>query len=256
MLRSSLARAVRESEFRAARHAEIEASVAAVEFTRARNAESDASIAMAKAVREREFTAARHAEISASIAAVAAERALRFAHDARNVGMETGTISPPEMLLLRVAPTLQHTRSTNPCREAADPVNPLQFSGESAAIDEQMKPQLDHLAAIAKGCPAVQIEIHGHSGSLNAAQISRSLAERRAESTLGYLVAAGVDRKRLGAVGHGDREPASYESSASNDRVEFHIQDPTGNTAALRIMTDLAELLDQSSAPAVAGLSP
>ena len=116
-----------------------------------------------------------------------------------------------------------------------------------------MKPQLDHLAEIAKSCPAVQIEIHGHSASLNAAQTSRSLAEHRAQSAFGYLVAAGVDSKRLGTIGHGDREPAE---SAANDRVEFRLQDPTGNVAALRIMIDLAELLDQSTGPAVAGLEP
>ncbi len=249
----AMVKAVREREFAAARNAEVEASIAAVEFARARNAEINASIATVKAVREREFAAARNAEIDVSIAAVAAERALRFANDARNSAMDTGAISPPEMLPHRPLPTLQHTRSTDPCRGASNPVSPLQFSGDSATIDDQMKPQLDHLAEIAKSCPAVQIEIHGHSASLNAAQTSRSLAEHRAQSAFGYLVAAGVDSKRLGTIGHGDREPAE---SAANDRVEFRLQDPTGNVAALRIMIDLAELLDQSTGPAVAGLSP
>ena len=43
---------------------------------------------------------------------------------------------------------------------------------------------------------------------------------------------------------------------AYNRRVEFVIKDPGMDAAARRVMWDLAELLDPTYVPAVAGLSP
>jgi outer membrane protein OmpA-like peptidoglycan-associated protein len=259
-----------ERQFAAARNAEIDASLAAVAFVRQRNAEIDASIAAVKAEHERQFAAARNAEIdtslavaefvrqrnaeiNASIAAAEAERSRR------NAGMDTGAIPLPESSTQGLRGTLRHTRYSDPCREAGRPVSPLQFSNGNASIEEWMKPQLDHLAEIARACPAVRIEIDGHTDASAPVQVNRNLAERRAQATLAYLVDSGIDPKRLAAVGHGAREPRVIGTASSyrNDRVEFKIDDPAMNTVAARIMVDLAELLDPSYASStVARLSP
>jgi outer membrane protein OmpA-like peptidoglycan-associated protein len=263
------AEAERARQFATERNAEISASLAAVEFVRQRNAEIDASIATVKAERALEFAAERNTEINASIAAVEFARqrnaeinaslaAAEIERGRRNAGMDTGAIPLPETPMRSPGGTLRHTRYSDPCREAGRPMSPLQFSNGNATIEDWMKPQLDRLAEIARACPAVRIEIHGHTDASAPVQFNRSLADRRAQATLAYLVDQGIDPKRLAAIGHGAREPRviGTESRFRNDRVEFKIDDPAMNTAAARIMVDLAELLDPSYVPAVARLSP
>jgi outer membrane protein OmpA-like peptidoglycan-associated protein len=262
-------KAERARQFAAERNAEANASLAAVEFVRQRNAEINASIAAVAAERAVEFAAQRNTEINASIAAVEFARqrnaevnaslaAAEAERGRRNAGMDTGAIPLPETQMRSPGGTLRHTRYSDPCREAGRPTSPLQFSNGSATIEDWMKPQLDRLAEIARACPAVRIEIHGHTDASAPVQFNRSLADRRAQATLAYLVDRGIDPKRLAAVGHGAREPRviGTESRFGNDRVEFKIDDPAMNTAAARIMVDLAELLDPSYVPAVARLSP
>ena len=50
--------------------------------------------------------------------------------------------------------------------------------------------------------------------------------------------------------------PYSKGIAALRRRVEFVIKDPAMDAAARRVMWDLAELLDPTYIPAVAGLSP
>jgi outer membrane protein OmpA-like peptidoglycan-associated protein len=251
-------KAERERTFAAEQNAAISASIAMVEFTRARNAEIEASLAIVKAAREREFAAARNTEINASIAAVQARRAIeQAAARAEHTGLETGALPLPQAPVEHLAPTLKHSISTTPCGAAAEQLGPLHFPTTSALIDNTMRPQFERLAEIARNCPAVQIEIHGHATSLGPVHFTRNLAERRAQATRDYLAELGVDKKRMEAVGHGDREPvALMASNASNDRVEIVIKDPALDLAASRIMMDLAELLEPAEVPAVARLSP
>jgi outer membrane protein OmpA-like peptidoglycan-associated protein len=129
----------------------------------------------------------------------------------------------------------------------------------SAVIDDAMKPELDRIAAIAKTCPAVRIEIHGHSDDWGPAS-EPAPREGRAQAAVAYLVNAGVERNRLAAIGHGASEPiapnTTNESRAKNRRIEITLRDPALEAAALRVMWDLAELLDPTYVPPLARLSP
>ena len=204
----------RTREFAAARNAEINASIALSNaahdrlFAEARNAEINASIALANAARDRLFAEARNAEINASIAAVETERAIRSARAQRqSPSIETGAIRVPEVPVEPVLP-LRRSINAEPCAAAGIRLTPVQFSGPGATVDEAMKPGLDTIAAIAKDCPAVHIEIHGYSDSLSAVQVSRLLSEMRAKAVMAYLESAGVDAGRMVAIGHGDMMPA------------------------------------------------
>jgi outer membrane protein OmpA-like peptidoglycan-associated protein len=136
----------------------------------------------------------------------------------------------------------------------------VQFSGPGATVDDAMKPGLDTVAAIAKDCPAVHIEIHGYSDSLSAVQVSRLLSEMRAKAAMAYLESAGVDAGRMVAIGHGDMIPlaanTTEENRAQNRRVEFTIKDPMLQAGVKRVMWDLSELLDPTYVPQLARLSP
>jgi outer membrane protein OmpA-like peptidoglycan-associated protein len=284
--------AERTRQFAAARNAEINASIAAVNaarntslafnlthcktpgsgtprckaeragFAAARNVEINASIAAVAAERTRAFAAARNAEINASIAASQAQRALRQARSATAPSqLETGAISLPEApVRLGPAPARNEVRYLGPCREAGRIMSPLQFTDGNAEIEQAMKPQLDSIAMMAKSCPAVRFEIHGHTDSAGPVQVKRHLAQRRAQAAVEYLAAAGIDRSRLVAIGHGDAEPVvpntTADNRAANRRVVVAVKDPAMFAVAQRIMWDLAEALDPTYVPPLARLSP
>jgi len=259
-------RAERARNFAKARNAEINASIAAVTaertraFAAARNAEINTSLAAVKTVRE--FELARNAEINASMMAANAQRALRLAIDASRASrFETGAISLPDTLSLsKPASPVRQVRHLGPCREATHIMSPLEFSPGNAAIEPDMKPELDRIAMMARSCPAIHIEIHGHSDNSGPAQINRQLAERRAQAAVAYLVDSGVARKRLAAIGHAESQPlvpnTDEDNRAINRRVEVVIQDPAMQAAAQRLMWDLAEVLDPTYVPPLARLSP
>lgn len=281
-------KAERERAFAAARNAEINASIAAVETARSqavawnamrcngvgttpsclaayeRKLAESRNIQLAdahedmKSVDQRSFEAARNAEINASLAAYYAERALRLAMEKRHndAGLETGAIPVPGPVQEERHSALRRTLYMDPCQDARGPIGPLQFASASSTITYGMKPALDRIAEMAKACPAVRIEIHGHSDASAPAQINRNLAERRAQATLNYLVAAGVERSRLTVYSHGAREPRSDNATdIKNARVEFTVDDPALHSVAMDVMRDLAQLLDPDYTPVVARLS-
>jgi outer membrane protein OmpA-like peptidoglycan-associated protein len=253
-----------QAAFVAARNAEIDASISRVEaarqreFAAARNAEIDASIA---AVNAQRFAAARNSEINASIAAVATQRALRAAEQrAGQSRVETGAISLPDIPVRPGSAPVVRRMHAEPCREAGRIMSPLQFSDGRTDIEQAMKPELDRIAMMARTCPAIRIEIHGHSDNSATTKVNRYLAQRRADAAVTYLVQAGVGRDRLAAVGHAEAQPVAPNTNAQNRarnrRIEVMIKDPATDAAAQRVMWDLAELLDPTYVPPLARLSP
>lgn len=234
------------------------------------------------AERDREFRAARNAEINRSIAAVEAARAASrqatastIANDDATSGnaapyggdassLETGALGIPVMPTQpRARPLpdnkLRHDISTQPCRHSGAPFGPLHFA-VGAEIESSMRSELDRLVELAQSCPGMRIEIHGYSDGTGSTFTNRSMAQARAQAINDYLVGMGVAPNRLAAIGRGAMHPVLPYSKgidpAYGRRVEFVIKDPAMDAAARKVMWDLAELLDPTYVPAVAGLSP
>jgi len=229
--------------------------------------------------RAREFAAARNAEIDAALAAYSTARAIRSAemHEANanipvdsnadqtghtDAGhMDTGALGIPSTPLQpQPERTLNHRISAEPCRAAGQPLDVLQFSAPGVAIDDTMKPALDRLLSIARACPDVRIELHGHSDAGGSVFVNRMLSQARAQAAADYLIGTGIAPNRLAVIGHGALEPlvpnTNEANRARNRRIEFRVKDPAAEAAATRVMWDLAELLDPTYVPQVARLSP
>ena len=234
-----------------------------------------------EAERIREFAAARNVEINHSIAAVAGARALErmqaagklpngrnnarnaalSAYGSINSPLETGAIGNPE-LPIEPGPTpaqdlkLQHDSANEPCRPAGQPFAPLPFT-KGVSIDKSMVPELDRLFGIASVCPGVRIEVHGYSDGRGSPSTNRANAQAGAQAVTDYLIAAGIAPNRIAAIGRGGiHSVLPYSKGDRQRRVEFVVRDPGMDAVARRVMWDLAELLDPTYIPAVAGLSP
>ncbi len=231
-----------------------------------------------EAERIREFAAARNAEIDASIAAVDAARTSThetastianetgtFANDTpygdNASSLETGALGVPMLPEALSLPDneLRHDISADPCRGAGSPFGPLHFTN-GLNVDAAMHPELDRLAGLALTCPGMRIEIHGYTDGKSSSFVDRSLSQARAQAVANYLIATGVAPNRLATIGRGALAPVLPYSKGVDPayarRVEFVIRDPGMDAAARKVMWDLAELLDPTYVPAVASISP
>jgi outer membrane protein OmpA-like peptidoglycan-associated protein len=87
---------------------------------------------------------------------------------------------------------------------------------------------VDRLAAIVQRCPAARIEIGGHTDSAGGAKRNKAISADRAGAVLDYLVADGVRRERLTAVGYGEAKPVTSNGTAEgrekNSRIAFTVE--------------------------------
>jgi len=101
----------------------------------------------------------------------------------------------------------------------------VNFESGSAALTPDSYGILDDVVRSLQAYPEVRIEIRGHTDSQGPASFNLELSQRRADSVRQYLINAGVDSTRLVAVGVGEEEPVSSNSSPEgrlqNRRIEF-----------------------------------
>jgi outer membrane protein OmpA-like peptidoglycan-associated protein len=103
----------------------------------------------------------------------------------------------------------------------------IYFKTGSAELDKVSEPLLISVADIANRCPAVKIEVTGHTDSVGSAQANRVLSQQRALAVAAFLVQHGVAAERITAIGLGDTRPVAAndneEGRAKNRRIEFRI---------------------------------
>jgi OOP family OmpA-OmpF porin len=106
------------------------------------------------------------------------------------------------------------------------------FNGGKADLTEDSEGILDRASAVIARCPEAGVEVGAHSDSDGSGSKNRDLTQTRAETILEYLVAAGVKRERLTAVGYGETKPvadnATPAGKAVNRRIEFTFTEPAG----------------------------
>jgi outer membrane protein OmpA-like peptidoglycan-associated protein len=94
------------------------------------------------------------------------------------------------------------------------------------------EPVLNKIVQVMKANPQVIIEINSHTDSRADDKYNLKLSQKRAQSVADYLIASGIDKKRLKAVGFGetrllnkcaDGVECAEEEHATNRRTEFKI---------------------------------
>jgi OmpA-OmpF porin, OOP family len=104
----------------------------------------------------------------------------------------------------------------------------VQFEVGTAVIRDESSALLAQVVAVLQAHPEVaSCEVAGHTDDTGTGELNRQLSEARARAVMSWLVAHGVDARRLSARGYGQTRPiadnASEEGRAKNRRVEFLI---------------------------------
>ena len=114
-------------------------------------------------------------------------------------------------------------------------INPIYFDFDKANIRPDAAVELDKVVAIMKKYPDLKIEAGSHTDSRGPAEYNQILSERRAKSTVAYIVSKGIDASRLTAKGYGESQltnncdgtvKCTEEQHQQNRRTEFVILNP------------------------------
>lgn len=109
----------------------------------------------------------------------------------------------------------------------------IYFGFDSVLIRKDAALELDNLAEILNDNPEIKIEMGSHTDSVDDEAYNQRLSQRRAESTVNYLIKKGIAPERLVAKGYGESKPIARNTNRDgtdnpngrqrNRRTEFKI---------------------------------
>jgi len=109
----------------------------------------------------------------------------------------------------------------------------IYFGLDSSNIRPDAAIELDKLVEVLNDNPEIKIEMSSHTDSIASNDYNLSLSQRRAESTVKYLIKKGISSDRLVAKGYGESKPIARntnrdgtdnpEGRQRNRRTEFKI---------------------------------
>jgi peptidoglycan-associated lipoprotein len=109
------------------------------------------------------------------------------------------------------------------------PLKDIFFDFDKSTIRDDVKSSLNENLQWLNANPAARIIIEGHCDERGTAEYNLGLGERRAKATKDYLVAAGIDVKRIRTVSFGKERPfvAGHDESAWkwNRRAHFVVDE-------------------------------
>ncbi len=94
------------------------------------------------------------------------------------------------------------------------------YDFDSAVLRPESKEGLEELASLMMEHPEIYVELSAHTDRMGPDDYNRELSLRRARSVADYLVARGIDKDRLSAIGHGKSQPESVSKKTAG-RYDF-----------------------------------
>jgi outer membrane protein OmpA-like peptidoglycan-associated protein len=99
------------------------------------------------------------------------------------------------------------------------------FPAGGLTLIRDARDNLDIVAAYLREHPTIALELHGHSDSVGSRATNLQLSRRRAKAVKEYLVAQGIDARRLPVRAVGESRPiasnATEEGRLKNRRVDL-----------------------------------
>ena len=94
-----------------------------------------------------------------------------------------------------------------PAAPAKEPLQDVFFDFDKAIIRDDGKQALNTDIQWLKANSAVRIKVEGHCDERGTNEYNLALGERRAKAARDYLVAGGIDAKRISTVSYGEERP-------------------------------------------------
>ena len=102
---------------------------------------------------------------------------------------------------------------------------PVLFDTDKTDIKPESAPLIAEVVELLKDNPSLKLRIEGHTDNVAGDAYNMTLSDGRSKSVLLALLKAGIDEKRLQAMGFGESKPvadnATDEGRAKNRRVEL-----------------------------------
>lgn len=109
-------------------------------------------------------------------------------------------------------------------------LNPIYFDFDKFNITNKAAFELDKLVVIMKKYPEMIIKVESHTDSRGSSSYNKTLSEKRALTTVEYLISKGIDESRVSGKGMGEDSPkincknrCSEDDHSENRRSEFII---------------------------------
>ena len=109
-------------------------------------------------------------------------------------------------------------------------LKPIYFEYDKSNITNQGSEELDKLVKVMNENPAMSIFVKSHTDSKGGTVYNLNLSEKRAQSTVQYLISKGITKERISGKGFGSTEQkincgtnCTQEQDAKNRRSEFLI---------------------------------
>jgi outer membrane protein OmpA-like peptidoglycan-associated protein len=85
-------------------------------------------------------------------------------------------------------------------------INPIYFDYRKWNIRPDAAAELDKIVKIMKDNPNIKIALGSHTDARGTDEENRILADKRAESSVDYIVSKGISRKRITGTGYGESQ--------------------------------------------------
>ena len=108
-------------------------------------------------------------------------------------------------------------------------LNDVYFDFNKSNITDRGAAELDKLVRVMQKYPSMEIFVKSHTDSKGKADYNKKLSERRAQSTVQYIISKGISKDRISGKGFGESElkvnctTCTEEENAQNRRSEFII---------------------------------
>jgi outer membrane protein OmpA-like peptidoglycan-associated protein len=109
-------------------------------------------------------------------------------------------------------------------------INDVYFEFDKSNITAEGAFELDKLVQAMKANENMVIMVKAHTDNRGSAQYNMNLSDRRAKSSVQYVISKGIDKARITGKGYGESEPkvdckeaCTEEEHAENRRSEFLI---------------------------------
>ena len=124
-------------------------------------------------------------------------------------------------------------------------VDNIFYDFDKATLRPESKTALDSIVQVLRDNPNVTIEMASHTDRWGSEEYNQKLSQRRAQSVIDYLIAAGIRPERLSPQGYGESRPKTITKRLARQYPQFKEGDILNEEFILTLSEEDQEVADQ-----------